>query len=80
MAVQLPKPAAVCPKCGIASYNAILIKQRCAQRINGTPCTGVIESALGEHDWAACKACSGEGCTECYDVGWLFVSRWRYAH
>jgi hypothetical protein len=73
MASKHPMPVAVCTKCGKASYNATLINERCGQLINRERCTGLIQTAIGEFDWAECRACMGEGCAECNGVGWRFI-------
>jgi hypothetical protein len=73
MAAKRPTPVAVCNRCGKASYSATLINQQCVQRINREQCKGIIKSAVGEQDWAECRACAGEGCAECRRVGWLFL-------
>jgi hypothetical protein len=75
-----PKPVTVCPKCGKVSYKAALINQWCGQQIKRDRCTGLIQSAILDNEWLECRTCAGEGCAECYGLGWLSFRRWRYAH
>lgn len=76
--VKRPKPVTSCTDCGAPGYNIQLANGKCGRRVGDKRCKGTNQSAIGENDWAECKACMGEGCAECTGVGWLFLPRHKY--
>jgi hypothetical protein len=71
-------PVTCCAKCGKVGYKIGFANGRCGETINGKPCRGIIQSALGVSDWAECPSCGGTGwtgekCTKCDGAGWQFV-------
>lgn len=55
------KPVTVCTNCGTYGHSIQLANQRCGQRRGKKRCDGVNGSAIGNNDWAECRACNGSG-------------------
>jgi len=84
MEEKKPKPVTFCTVCNAPGYDITLANDPCDRRTSKEICLGIIQGAIGLHDWEECPTCLGTGglprCEQCGSAGWIFVrDRQRWA-